>query len=274
MESFLITSRETLEASLVVGIVLAYLDRTNNGRFRKWVYYGIAFGILASMLSAYLFSTVAGGFEGRAENIFEGVTMVVGAFLLTTMIFWMAKQHRIALEIEGDVEKMLSSESMAFSYISIFFLVFVAVLREGAETVIFLNAANYTSGVSLIGGILGVIFAVIVGILLFVGVKKINLSGLFRVSSVLLIFFAAGLVAHGIHEFEEAGIVSGIITPVFDINPEANADGSFPALHENGVVGGFLKGLFGYNGNPSLLELISYLAYLAIVLLLTQTFKK
>ena len=94
--------------------------------------------------------------------------------------------------------------------------------------------------------------------------RKINLKRLFNVSSVLLILFAAGLVAHGFHEFEEARLLPGIITPLFDINN---------ILNENGLVGSFLKGLFGYNGNPSLLEVISYASYLGLIFYLYNKIK-
>ncbi|MBI1936330.1 FTR1 family protein [Candidatus Woesearchaeota archaeon] len=256
MESFLVTSRETLEASLVVGIVLAYLNKTNNQSYKKTVYYGIFFGLIASILSAFLFTVFADGFEGGTEEIFEGVTMLIGSFLLTTMILWMMQQRHIAKEIEGKVERHLMSAQPLFSHLGIFMLIFVAVIREGIETVIFLNALNYASGVNFIGGTLGIIAAVAVGYLFFISTKKINLKKLFNVSSILLILFAAGLVAHGIHEFEEAGVVSGIIAPLFDINH---------ILNEKGLVGSFLKGLFGYNGNPSLLEAMAYLAYLGVI---------
>ncbi|MBI2652123.1 FTR1 family protein [Candidatus Woesearchaeota archaeon] len=256
LESFLVTSRETLEASLVVGIVLAYLNRTNNQNYRKTVYYGIIFGILASILSAFIFTVFAGGFEGSGEQIFEGITMLFGAFLLTTMILWMMKQRHIAKEIEGKVEKHLASSQPLFSHIGIFMLIFIAIIREGVETVIFLNAINYASGINFIGGTLGIIAAIILGYLFFISTKKINLKKLFNISSILLILFAAGLVAHGVHEFEEAKLVSGIITPLFDINN---------ILNEKGLVGSFLKGLFGYNGNPSLLEVIAYASYLGLI---------
>jgi len=258
LESFLVTSRETLEASLVIGIVLAYLNRTNNQNYRKTVYYGMIFGILASIIAAFVFTLFAGGFEGKAEQIFEGATMLIGAFLLTTMILWMMKQRHIAKEIEGKVEKHLMSTPL-FSHIGIFMIIFVAIIREGVETVIFLNALNYASGINFIGGTLGIIAAVIVGYLFFVSTRKINLKKLFNVSSILLILFAAGLFAHGIHEFEEAGLVSGVITPLFDINY---------ILNEKGIIGSFLKGLFGYNGNPSLIEVITYASYLVLIFFL------
>ncbi|MBI3026757.1 FTR1 family protein [Candidatus Woesearchaeota archaeon] len=256
LESFLVTSRETLEASLVVGIVLAYLNKTNNQSYRKTVYYGIGFGILASVIAALIFTLFAGGFEGKTEQIFEGMTMLIGAFLLTTMILWMMQQRHIAKEIEGKVEKHLMSAQPLLSHLGIFMLIFIAIIREGVETVIFLNAINYASGINFIGGTLGILAAIVVGYIFFASTRRINLKRLFNVSSILLILFAAGLVAHGIHEFEEAGIVSGIVSPLFDINP---------ILNEKGIVGSFLKGLFGYNGNPSLLEVMAYAAYLGII---------
>jgi len=258
LESFLITSRETLEASLVVGIVLAYLNRTNNQNYKKTVYYGIVFGILASILAAFLFTIFAGGFEGKAEKVFEGATMIIGSFLLTTMILWMMKQRHIAKGIESKVQKHLQAQPL-FSHIGIFLLIFIAIMREGVEAVIFLNALNYASGINLIGGALGILAAVAAGYLFFVGFEKINIRKLFNVSSILLILFAAGLVVNSIRELQEAKVVSGIITPLFDINN---------ILNEKGIVGSFLNGLFGYNSSPSLLEVIAYASYLAVIFVL------
>ena len=265
IESFLITSRETLEASLVVGIVLAYLNKTNNQNYRKTVYYAIIFGIIASILAAVAFTFFAGGFEGKAEELFEGITMLIGAFLLTTMILWMMQQRHIAKEIEGKVERHLLSSRPLFSHLGIFMIIFIAIIREGVETVIFLNAINYANGINFIGGSLGILAAIVVGYLFFISTRKINLKRLFNVSSILLILFAAGLVAHGIHEFEEAGVLNPIVENVWDINH---------IVDEKGIFGSFLKGLFGYNGNPSLLEVISYAAYLALIFILYRRIEK
>ncbi len=274
LESFLITSRETLEASLVVGIVLSYLNRTDNRHYKKTVYSAIVFGILASIIFAFIFSVFAGGLEGRPEEIFEGSTMLIGAFLLTTMILWMMKQRHISQKIHGKVQKHLEREKPLWSHAGIFILIFIAIIREGVETVIFLSAIKYSSSLSFIGGTLGIITAIIIGYLVFIGSKKINIKRLFNISSVLLILFAAGLVSHGVHEFEEAKLLNGIITPLFDINPAVNPNGSYPALHEKGIIGSFLKGLFGYNGNPSLLEVIVYIAYLVIIFLLYRQIER
>ncbi len=259
IESFLVTSREALEAGLVVGIVLAYLNKTNNQNYKKTVYYAIAFGILASILAAFTFTFFAGEFEGASEQIFEGVTMLIGAFLLTTMILWMMQQRHIAKEIEGKVEKHLMNSQVMFSHFGIFMVIFIAIIREGIETVIFLNALNYQSGINFLGGTLGIIAAIAAGYIFFISTRKINLKKLFNISSVLLILFAAGLVAHGFYELEKVKLVPGIITPLFNINN---------ILSDDGIAGGFLKGLFGYNGNPSLTEVIAYFSYLAIILIL------
>jgi len=118
---------------------------------------------------------------------------------------------------------------------------------------------------NLIGAVLGLVIAVILGYAVFTGLMKAKLKMFFNITSLLLILFAAGLVAHGIHEFEEAGLIPIVIEHVWDINPALNPDGSYPALHENGWLGGLLKGLFGYNGNPSLIEIISYISYLLVL---------
>lgn len=242
---------------MVVGIVLGYLGRTNQSRHNRLVYYGIAAGLLLSMVGALLFISLAGGFEGKAEQLFEGTTMLIAAILLTTMILWMLRQKHIAREIEGKVARHIANAQMStWGAYGLFFLILFAVLREGIETVIFMGAVSYTSGINFIGGLLGVIVAIVIGFLFFMGTKKINLKKFFNISSIILILFAAGLVAHGIHEFEEAGVVPGVLAPVWNTNG---------IINEKGVFGSFLVGLFGYNGNPSLVEVLAYAGYLWLI---------
>jgi len=268
LSSFLITSRETLEAALVIGIVLAYLSKTNNNEYKKTVYYGIVFGIILSVLAAAAFTLFSSGFDGRAEEIFEGSTMLFASVLLTTMIFWMMRQKNIATEIEGKVALHVKNANFNQKYAyGLFALIVLAVLREGVETVIFFGAINYTTGISFIGATLGIITAIVVSYLFFIGTKKVDLKKFFNITSVMLILIAAGLVAHGIHEFQEAAVIPYVVKEVWDINPAIAVEGSYPALHEKGIIGSFLKGLFGYNGNPSLLEVLFYLGYLGIIFL-------
>ncbi len=264
--SLIITFRETLEAALIVGIILGFLAKTKRTKYNNIVYIGVAAGITASMIGALIFITLAGGFEGRAEEIFEGVTMLVGAILLTTMILWMSKQKGVSQKIEGKVNKNV----VEANHVGLFFLVFVSVLREGVETIIFLGAASFNEGGStVLGALTGIVLAIILGYVLFVSAKRINIKKFFNITSVLLILFSAGLVAGGIHELGEAKILPPIIEEVWNINPSAPlaSQGIYPLLHEKGQVGSLFKGLFGYNGNPSLIELIFYVFYLLIFLI-------
>lgn len=260
--SFIVTFRETLEAALVIGIVLSYLGKVNQNRYRSVVYSGTLFGIAASILSAIFFLKLAGGFSGSTEQIFEGITMLVGAVLLTTMILWMMKQKHIAIDLENKVAYELTKTHA----LGLFSLVFIAILREGIETVIFLKAASSVStGNSMVGAITGIFIAIILSYGLFIGAKRINIKRFFNITSILLILFAAGLVAHGVHELQEAGIIPIIVEHIWDTNPSVLSDGHFPALHEKGMIGSIFKSLFGYNGNPSLIEVLSYVAYILLV---------
>jgi high-affinity iron transporter len=157
----------------------------------------------------------------------------------------------------------------------LFALVFVAILREGMETVIFLGAAGFAStDNSAIGALAGIIGAILLGYAIFVGSMRINLKKFFDITSILLILFAAGLVAHGVHELQEAKLIPVVIEHIWNINPPVNPDGSFPLLHENGYIGSILKGLFGYNGNPSLIEVLSWLVYLVLAFVLWRNIER
>ena len=271
--NFIITFRETLEAALIVGIILSYLVKTKQTKYNNIVYLGIVSGLMVSIIGALIFINIAGGFTGRAEEIFEGVVMLIGSILLTTMILWMMKQKHIAIELEHKVDKELS-EAHKFG---LFFLVFVAILREGIETVIFLGAASFVSENSMVfGALAGIIAALFLGYMIFVGSMRINIKTFFRITSILLILFAAGLVAHGVYELQEAEIIPIVIEHVWDINPKAPraAEGIYPLLHEKGYIGSIAKGLFGYNGDPSLIEVLVYVVYLIIIFILWRNIEK
>jgi high-affinity iron transporter len=241
---FVIALREGLEAALIVGIVLAFLARTG-GSDRYWqVFAGVASAILVSIAFAFGFQWIAGGFSGPSAQIFEGVTTLIAASLLISMIVWMERKGpTLQLELEQKTAATMTAT------LGIFFIVFVAVLREGVETVLFLAVLPISEGAIWIGALLG--FAVAIGIayIYFVGTKRFSLRTFFRITSIFLIFFAAGMIAYGIHELQEAGVVPILIEHVWDINF---------ILPENSPIGFVLKGLVGYNGNPSLIEVIAY----------------
>jgi high-affinity iron transporter len=252
--ALLIAFREGLEAALIVGIVLGYLKKMGYRRqFAVW--WGVASAVTVSVVAGVAMKALGVAFEGRGEQLFEGITMLLAAGVLTWMIFWMQRQGQsIRAELEADVHQAVTSGSRW----ALFALAFMAVVREGIETALFLTATAFsaTPAQTLIGGGLGLALAMVVGWLLFVVSVRLDVQAFFRVTSILLILFAAGLVAHGVHELQEASFLPVIVEHVWDINP---------ILDEKSVVGSILKALFGYNGNPSLLEVVSYVAYYLIV---------
>lgn len=251
----LITLREGLEAALIIGIVLGVLRKLGHTDRSRSVWAGVLTAIVFSIVAGLAFNALGVAFEGRGEEIFEGVAMLLAAGVLTWMIFWMQRQGRqIQMELESDVRQAITAGSSW----ALFSLAFIAVVREGIETALFLTAAAFSATPleTLVGGALGLIVAVVLGWLIFAAGKRLDVRVFFRVTGVLLFLFAAGLVAHGVHELQEAALLPTIIEHVWDINP---------ILDEDGPVGTFLKALFGYNGNPSLLEVITYVAYLAVI---------
>ena len=264
LAALIITLRETLEAALIVGIILAYLKKIKNKHHSGYVYIGIFSAILVSILLAILFNGLFGGFTGRAEELYEGFAMIFAGGLLTWMILWMFVQSRnMRKNLEGKIDSYVNKNH----YLGVFLLTFVNILREGVETVIFLEATliQNNSFVVFLGAISGILRALLLAYVLLKEIVRIPLAKFFKFTSLLLIFFAAGLFAHGIHELQEAGVVPVIVEHLWDINPSVITEGVYPIFHEKGVVGSFLKGLFGYNGNPSLLEVLTYFAYFGVI---------
>lgn len=252
--ALLIALREGVEAALVVGIVLGVLTRLQLSRMKRYAWGGtLAAAGLSGVVGLVLY-LMGVEFEGRAEQLFEGATMIAAAALLTWMIFWMKAHGReLARKLEAETR-----EAAQVGALAIFGVTFFAVLREGLETALFLTAIMFREAVSttLLGALVGLLLAIGLGVVIFGASVRLNLRTFFNVTGILLLLVAAGLVAQGIHEFQEAEVLPMIVEHVWDINP---------ILDENSTVGSFLKALFGYNGNPSLLEVMAYLAYLVIV---------
>lgn len=250
---FLITFREALEASLVVGIILAFLEKTKQSKLSKHVYFGIAAGIVCSIIFGFIIYKFFGGLEGSMEQIFEGTTMFIASIMLTYMIFWMMKQKHVAKEIENKVQKQMTEHST----FGLFMVSFISVFREGIETVLFLAAATFTSTPHpILGSLLGIAVAVFVGFLLFELNMHINIKQLFNISSILLLLFSAGLIAHGIHEYQEADLLPFMKNEMWNTHN---------LLDEKSFGGEIAKSILGYNENPSSLEVIGYLSYLALI---------
>jgi high-affinity iron transporter len=266
LAGFLLALREGVEAALIVGIVLGMLKKMNRSDRAPWVWLGVGIASIVSVAAALVLNLLNAEFEGPGEMAFEGLTMLFAASVLTWMIFWMQKQGRqTQLGLEADVKSALSRGT----HWGLFFVAFLAVVREGVELALFLTAVNFSepmAGVEApilgwLGGLLGLIAAVIIGWLMFDTAIKLNLRRFFQLTSIVLIVFAAGLVGHAIHEFNELGWIPSVVEHIYDLNA---------IVPESSTVGQFLSALFGYNANPSLTEMTGYLGYFVAVFGLTR----
>jgi high-affinity iron transporter len=255
LAGYLLSLREGLEAALIIGILLGALRKMHRGDLSAIVWYGSLSAVLVSTAAAIGLYSLGVQLEGAAEQIFEGVTMFLAAGVLTWMIFWMRRQSRtLHSELELNVRTAVTRAGQR----ALFTVAFLAVVREGVELALFLTATTFTAGAgqTLSGAALGLGTAALLGWSLFASTVRLDLRRFFQVTGALLILFAAGLVAHGVHEFNEVGWIPALVEHLWDVNF---------LVHEDSLAGQLLKALFGYNGNPSLTEVLAYLGYFATV---------
>jgi high-affinity iron transporter len=240
-----------------VGIVFGYLKKIGQGGRSRYAWTGVLAAVMASAALAAVIQVVGAELEGKAEQLFEGTTMFLAVGVLTWMIFWMRYQARaLKSELEREVHVAVNAgQNWGLAAIA-----FVAVFREGVETALFLSAAAFANdGMgTLLGSILGLAAAGLVGYLIYAATVRLNLRLFFGVTSVLLLVFAAGLLAHGIHEFQEAGLIPTLNEHVWNTNA---------ILDEKSSLGAVLRAVVGYHGNPSLEEVVVYWAYWLVALL-------
>ncbi len=261
LATYLLSLREGLEAALIIGIVLGAVSKIRRKDLTPSVWLGVLIAVGISILTAVVLTVFGMSLEDKAEKIFEGLTMLIAAGILTWMIFWMGKQARfLKSELEDGVNKAAASTGKR----AVFMLAFMAVVREGVELAIFITAAFFagdpSQGMSntiqiLAGTILGLGTSALLGYTIFATALRLDLRRFFQVTGIMLILFAAGLVAHGVHEFNEIGWIPAIVEHVYDMNT---------IINENSVGGQLLQTLFGYNGNPSLTEMIAYFSYIIV----------
>jgi len=257
LPSFLLSLREGIEAALIIGILLGALRQVRRPELIPSVWLGTILAVVLSLLGGILLTSLGLSFEGAAEQIFEGITMLLAAALLTWMIFWMS---RTARDLKSNIEGEVRHAALATGKRGVFFVAFLAILREGIELALFLTASVFASDTlqTLLGALLGLGTAILLGWSIFATIIRLDLRRFFQVTGFLLILFAAGLVAHGVHEFNEVGWIPSVIEHLWDVNA---------FVDENSTFGQLLKALFGYNGNPSLTEMLAYVAYFIAVLL-------
>jgi high-affinity iron transporter len=256
--AFFIVLREGLEAALIVGIVAAYLVRVGRADRLGAVWAGVGLALALSVGAGLVVAATIGRLPIVLKDSLEGASGLLAVGVLTWMLFWMRRQGRAMKgELEGRVQVALGDGSS----LALAGLAFVAVVREGLETVLFLIAVVSSAGATpstALGGFAGLAVAVAIGWLIFVGGRRVNLRTFFTTTGLVLVFVSAGLVAFAVKEFGEAGLIANSGT-TFDLGA---------VLPDNGPLGSVLAGLFGYRSSPTPLELAGYLAYLVPVFVL------
>lgn len=261
---FLVAFRETLEAGLIISIILAYLSRSKRKPLISHVWYGVYLAMGVSLGLGISVWFVYGSLIGPTKALFEGVAALFAVPVLSSMIYWMAsKGKEIRMEVERRMKEILTrGTSVALTSFS-----FIVVFREGLETVLFLTPflLEDTMG-TIIGAFLGIVASLSLAYMVFVFGMKINIRKFFYFTSILLVLLAGGLAGYGIHELVEYSEATGgelgwLAEPAYVLRiPEGNT------LHHKGLIGSILAVMFGYTVKAEWARVIVHLTYLAVAL--------
>lgn len=260
--NLLISFREILEMVLIVGIILVVLNKTEQKQWTKFVWAGVLAGIIGSLIIAGVLSTAVADVRAVSEEITEGVTALLAAGVITYVIFWLGHKN-VKQHLQDKVQKALSHEQENFQKLGLFALSFFAVLREGFELVLLvvLTTANAMDIEVITAIALGGIIALVLGFILFKTAVHMNLQTVFKITTIFLALFAAGLVVTGLHELAEAHVIPEMPI-VIDVSSVLN--------HKTDLLGQMLNTLFGYRAKLTGLEIGSYIGYLALVYVFYQ----
>lgn len=258
--TFLIAFRESLEAFLLVGILLAYLRQLEAMQYAKWIYAGVVAGLAAALGAAFILQFVIDQFQSKTyQLILTASIMLLAAVVLTYMAIWMQKQVK---EETGSAKEQLKQHVSTGNIIGIAFLAFISVWREGMETILFFSALVFNgTKISAPGGFLGFFLAILCVWLLLRGTRGVPIRQFFRWSSLLLIVIAAGLLSSATNILQGLNYLPGSAKPLFDLSG---------VLSDTHGLGEFLRGLFGYTATPSLLQFTVWLTFLIFALVLWQ----
>jgi len=256
--NFLIGLREGLEAALVVSILVAFLVRTDRRHVLPKVWFGVAIAVAISVGVTLVLALTQQALTFEAQEALGGSLSIIAVGFVTWMIFWMRRTARtISADLRGKLEDAIKMGSTA-----VVVMAALAVGREGLETALFFFTAAQAAGETsqpLIGFLLGIAVAIALAYLLYRGAVKINLGRFFMVTGALLIFVAAGILAYGVHDLQEAGILPGLNSLAFDVSATVPPDSWYGVL---------LKGVFNFSPQTTWLEAVVWTVYVAVVLTL------
>ena len=265
LANYLIGLREGLEASLVVVILVAYLVKSDRRGLLPGIWAGVAVAVAVSLAFGALLTFGPRGLTFEAQEAIGGSLSIVAVGFVTWMVMWMARSARtLSGELKGAVDRAAGAGRASLVVVAM-----LAVGREGLETALFLWAATQaaagTGGSSttpLIGAALGLATAVVLAVLFYRGAVRINLARFFTWTGGFLIVVAAGVLAYGIHDLQEARILPGLNNLAFDVSAAMNANDAMRA------VAALLKGLFNFSPATTWLEAAAWTAYVAVVMTL------
>ena len=259
LPTFVIGLREGLEAALIVGIVAAFLAQRGRSDALRLVWLGIALAIGACVLFAVALQVFSSSLPQQQQEALETVISIVAVVMVTYMIVWMRRNSR---HLKHDLEAATSDALATGTAWALVGMAVLAVLREGFETSVFLLAAFNASGNSLaagLGALAGIVVAVIIGWGIFHGGMRINMARFFRLTGVVLVFVAAGLVAAAIHTAHEAGWINFGQAQVVDLSW---------LMPSGSVVSALLTGVLGVQPRPTAIELVGWLLFLIPMLVI------
>ena len=265
LANFLIGLREGLEASLVVSILIAYLVKTDRRQDIRYIWLGVGAALTVVVVTFSIITAAIGTLPFRTQELVGGTLSILAAALVTWMLFWM---RRTARHLKNELESELA-HALTLGAGAIAFVAFLTVGREGLETaaIMYGTVANAYTPRPFLGAALGIAVAVALGYLIYRGAVKVNLAKFFTVTGALLVVVAAGVLAYGIYDLQEAAFLPQLTlqvggpgdlgNQVFDISGTIPPDSWYGTL---------LKGTVNFQPNPSWLQLGGWVLYLAIVL--------
>jgi high-affinity iron transporter len=250
--NFLIGLREGLEASLVVGILVAYLVRTGNRDKLRPVWLGVTVAVVLSLSVGALLTFTSNSLSFEAQETFGGTLSIIAVGFVTWMVFWMRRQSRfLKNELQHKLDTALAAGTMAVTLMA-----FLAVGREGLETALFLWPAIQAAGSGtgpVVGATLGLLTATVIGWGLYRRSINLNLATFFKVTGALLIVVAAGVLAYGVHDLQEASVLPGLHSLAFDVSAQ---------IPPSSWYGTLLKGIFNFSPETTWLQAFVWISYL------------